>query len=139
MAEQEATTACQTLPVAAWQRHGLLVLLCLTLLLFAYGAAAHVTLSPETHHGATGHVHDAVPTTAFVGDPHRGPRCHADHAPLVTHTLLRTERQDIEHGVALCSLAQLAPPAVLIISGTPHGRPDSNALPIYLLTQRLRH
>lgn len=140
MARHDATTACQTLPVAAWQRHGLSVLLYLVMLLFAHGASAHIAPSPEIHHGAIGHVHDTVPTTAFVGDPHRGPLCHAGHALHVApHTLLRTERQEIEHGVALCSTTQLVPPpAVIAVSGTPHGRPDANTPPIYLLTQRLR-
>jgi hypothetical protein len=140
MARQDATTSCQTLPFAAWQRHGLFTLLCLILLLFANGAAAHATSSFEAHHDVAGHVHDATPTAIFVDDPHRGPLCHAGHAPLPPHTLLRTERQEMEHGEALCSLAQLtSPPALLIVSGTPHGRPDSSAPPIYLLTQRLRH
>ncbi|WP_147273053.1 hypothetical protein [Billgrantia montanilacus] len=138
MARQDATTSCQTLPFAAWLRHGLFALLCLMLLLFAHGAAAHAT-SSKTHHDVAGHVQDATTTATFVGDLHRGPHCHAGHVHLATHPLLRTERQEIEHGVALCSLAQLAPsPAVLVVSGTPHGRPDSSAPPIYLLTQRLR-
>lgn len=139
MAWQDATTSCQTLPFAAWLRHGLFALLCLMLLLFANGASAHATASSEIHHDVAGHVHDATPTATSVVDPHRGPLCHPGHVPLATHPLLRTERQEIEHGVALCSLAQQAPPpAVLVVSGMPHGRPDSSAPPIYLLTQRLR-
>ena len=139
MTRHHATTPCQTLPFSAWQRHGLFALLCL-MLLFANGAAAHVDASSDSHHGAAGHVHDTPPTDAFVGNDHRGPLCHAGHAPhLAPHTLLRTERQEIEHGVALCSPTQLAPPpAVIAVSGRPHGRLDSNDPPIYLLTQRLR-
>ncbi|AMD01888.1 hypothetical protein [Halomonas chromatireducens] len=140
MAWQDATTTCQTLPFAVWLRHGLFTLLCLVLLLVANGAAAHATASSEIHHDVVGHAHDTTPTATFVADPHRGPHCHPGHVPLAPHPLLRTERQETEHGVALCSLARLAPPpAVLVVSGTPHGRPDSSAPPTYLLTQRLRH
>ncbi len=138
MTRHHANSPCQTLPFAAWQRHGLFALLCLVLL-FANGAVAHAATPSDSHHGTSGHLHGTAPTATIMGDA-RGPFCHAGHALHVApHTLLRTERQEIEHGVALCSTTQLAPPpAVIAVSGTPHGRPDANTPPIYLLTQRLR-
>ncbi|EWH03922.1 hypothetical protein [Halomonas sp. BC04] len=110
MVQHRATTSCQTLPFAAWLRHGLFALLCLVLL-FASGVAAHVATDSGTHHGAVGHVHTTATATAFAADEYQTPLCHAGHAPLFApHTLMRTERQEIEHGVALCSLTHLAPP-----------------------------